>query len=551
MTKEEILDYKEHYIKTLYAKTRAEQAVDELYYNDEFPVEEVKDPHHIYRSGLGTRIIDAPAENIITRNPQAFFDVLKGSNDSRLRISEMVNQVWIDILRRQNPHVLKEFVKQQLGYGEAYFKVIHSQPWMSKKTGLPIHFIVLNSSVIYGSPEEDVNGVPERVIVFYDRQPADVIVRYPSWSNPKKRDEKSQVEWFEYWDSEQRYFEADGEPVLQGEVQQNVYGFVPFVRKYAGFGRRSPDGELSKLIVSDIRRSRDLLREECAMRSNIASVMYLFAHKPKTIISSGNIDQNQVNELSFGAYDLNVLENVPPDTKIETEDIVPSPEAFKHHADIVAELNQRHPFIMAGFPWGTSGRQQDMTQLTAMRRYDSIVENTENAFATAIEMALKICRKLNLKPDELREKDLDLKVKCQVKLKAADELEQDRRITLGDRLWAQGNGSISLQRFHTEFQGLTEDEHKKEVARMLADKVTIFNPDVATVMGMVAAQESGMERWLEMAQARRQEMEGVMKPQTPTQQKRTQGEVQTELGQEMGVEGNRGARTPPERYTRE
>lgn len=209
---------------------------------------------------------------------------------------------------------------------------------------------------------------------------------------------------------------------------------------------------------------------------------------------------------------------------------------------------------MAGFPQGTSGRQQDMTEVAAMRRYDSVVENTEWAFATALKMAIKLCATIpNLKPEGISQKDLETEFDIEVRLKAKDPIAEDRRITLGDRLWNSGKGSISLSRFHTEYQGLTEDESKREIAKMLADQITIYNPDVAAVMGMVAAEESGMEIYLEKAQQRRIQMEGqkgMRQPTPPTGEERIQGETQTPIGQELGVKAPVGARQSPEGYTR-
>ena len=186
---EQIKKYKETY-EELYRTTREKQREDEEYYTDTFDVPQIKAPHTIYRSGIGVKIVDSPAERIVTKNPQAFFDSLKGSAESIGRISKVVNQVWLDILRRQNPNIFKETVKQQLGFGESYVKVLHNESWLPKnskkvaRTGLPCHFIALNPMVIYGSPEEEVNGIPERVIVVYERQLSDLIVRYPGWVNP-------------------------------------------------------------------------------------------------------------------------------------------------------------------------------------------------------------------------------------------------------------------------------------------------------------------------------------------------------------------------------
>ena len=355
-------------------------------------------------------------------------------------------------------------------------------------------------------------------------------------------------------DSETRYFEADGEDVLGG-IKPNPYGFAPFIRRYSGFGRRSPDGDLSKLIVSDIRRSRDLLLEECATRSNIASIQFLFAHKDILVTSPGELNIESLRDnLKLGAYGLNVLDNLPPETKVElglSRDMAQVSEStLQHHRDIIGELAQRHPFILAGFPYGSSGRQQDMVEVSAMRRYDSVVENTETMWATAFEKAFEICRKLNLVPEGLSEKEVESKFQCSVTLKAKDPLEEDRRITLGNRLWNMGNGSIDIGTFHTEFQGRTVEESKKIIARMLADKVTIFNPDVAQVMGMIAAQESGMERYLELAQQQQQQMTGLQKQLPPTGQERIQGEVETEAGMEQGTQGMRGARQSPTGYNR-
>ncbi len=554
---QEIIKIKEFYKETLYGKVREAQKTDQTYYDDTFPVQEVKSPHQVYRSGMGVRIIDAPAEQIVTSNPQVFVDM--GNKETGLKISKIFNGTWIDILRRQNPNPFKETIKNPLLRGETFIRITANPRWSIDKNyiGLPIVFSIPDPMVIYASPEEDENGIPERVIVFYERQPRDVIVAYPEWENPKNRKEKDtkKVEWFEYWDSETRYCEADEQPVLGGVVA-NPYGFVPFIRRYSGFGRRSPDGELSNLIVSDIRRSRDLLLEECAMRSNIASIQYLFAHKPLNIITSGELNETNIREnLKMGAYSVNVLQGVPPDFRMdvmkEMEQI--SETTLQHHRDIIGELNQRHPFIMAGFPFGSSGRQQDMTSVMAMRRYDSIVENAETMWATAFEKAFEICKTLELPLDGISDKDINAEFKCTVKLKAKDPLEEDRRITLGDRLWNSGKGSIDIETFHTEFQGRTKEQSKEIVAKMLADMVTIYNPDIAAVMGLVAAQEGGMERWLELAQQKTKELQGqqgLRQPTTKTGEERIQGEVETETGREMGITGMRGARVSPTNYTR-
>lgn len=549
---DDILKLKQFYKDHLYSQVRVEQRDDQTYYDDTFAVPEVKQPHKIYRSGLGVRIIDAPAEQIVTSNPQVFIEA--GNKEKALNLSTLINETWIPIIKRQNPEPFKDSIKNPLLRGESYIRLVANPTWTQGKypsrIGLPIIFTKPDPMVIFGSPEEDENGRPREVIVFYERQPKDLLPYYPNWKNPKNRtgENNDLVEWFEYWDEDTRYIEADEDVIVA--PQKNIYGCVPFVRRYSGFGRRSPDGELSNLIVSDIRRSRDLLLEECVTRSNIASIQYLFAHKDVMITTSGEVNEENLREnLKLGAYAVNVLQNMPEDMKIElglSKDMEQiSDSTLQHHRDIIGELSQRHPFILAGFPYGTSGRQQDMTEVAAMRRYDSVVENAESMWATAFEMAIKICNKLDL---PLPKVDTSMDFQCSVSLKAKDPIENDRRITLGNRLWNMGQGSISLRTNHVDYQGMTEEQSKKEFARLIAEKLTIGNPNIQEVLAMVGAQEGGMEAYLEQMNLRANNIEDVVNKIPKTTEERIEGEVRSVEGEEES--SPRGARQGAEGYNR-
>ena len=236
-------------------------------------------------------MVDAPAEQIVTSNPQVFFEIQKGNKDISKKLSKVVNQNWIEHLRLQNPNPFKETVKNKGARGESYIKLAHNETWVTNpvskdndglpvftRVGLPVLFVVPDPMVIYGSPEEDDcgwipnSGVPNTVVVYYKRQLSELVVKYPSWEDPKGRvgrEGDDLVDWYEVWDKNTKYFEADGEVLIH---TKNPYKFTPFIRKYSGFGRRSPDGELANLIVSDLRFSRDLIMQECITRSNILSI---------------------------------------------------------------------------------------------------------------------------------------------------------------------------------------------------------------------------------------------------------------------------------------
>ena len=391
--------------------------------------------------------------------------------------------------------------------------------------------------------------------MLYDRQYRDVIVKYPSVPEPMNL-ERQVIQWLEYYDRSVRYMVAGETPVTTGGVQTNLYGFTPFVRKYSGFGRRNYDGELAHLIVSDLRRSRDLIREECAVRSNLASIDFLFAHRPRTIVAKGLDPETIRDSISYGAYDLNYIDASPADVRVDDMNITPDNTTYKHHADIVAELNQRHPFILSGFPWGTSGRQQDITRSSAMRRYDSVVDNTENAFATAIKMALKECKIIpGLLPDGLQEKDLELEYEIKVQLKAKDPVEEDRKATLGSRLYAQGQ--IDLETNLTQYQGKTKTEAEEIITNILVELVTFKNPAVAQVLGRKAAEKAGLSDEIEQAEREAAEASKqqatLMRTPPASSVDNMMGEVGSPEGREMidMALSNKGQRSPPERYFRE
>lgn len=571
----EIIEVKEYYLKNLYPPVRKEQKTDKTFIDDNFPVHEIREPHKPIRSGIGREMVDSPAEQIITSNPQAFIDALKdtaGANDAASSLGKEINQGWIPNLRSQNPNPFKQSVKNPLARGETFLKVSHNEAWVTgnqSKYGLPILFFTPDPMVIFASPEEDDcgwepnAGVPNKVIVFYERQPLDVISRYPSWTNPKKaghgKDFPAMVEWCEYWDKDTRYFEADGEAVLMGGVQPNIYKFTPWVRKYSGFGTTSHEGKLEELIVGDLRFVRDLIKQECIVGSNIASILTMFAHRPFRVQSTGEINEDDLREKELGAYSLLAFQNVPSDFKAEFMDVpAPTAEMFAYHQSIIARIQQRSPFIMAGYPFGSSGRQDEGALSAAMKRYDTILENTDRLWSTGFKMAFKIMDTIpNFPmPQGLKKADLSVPYNCSLRLKAEDPIADDRLSTLGDRLWAQGMGSIDLKTNLTKYQKYTEDEAEDIIDAKMVDLLTLQNPDVQMVWGMVAAEEQGMTQMLEEARMRTQQQgqqqQALQNAPPPSTQQRIQGEQQS-LGPEVmdSALANRGSRNPPSRFTRQ
>ena len=578
----EIRELKEYYTKDLYNDLRGEQRIDLSYINDTFGVPEVKQPHEVFHEGLAYKIVSSAAEQMVTSNPQAFlYTDKKTQQESAKKLSREINEKWVTGFKRQVPNLFKELVKNKIGLGESYIKLVHNESWVTgkqQKTGTPVMFIPLDPIVVYASPQDDNSGwhprigVPNQVVVSYPRQPNDVMRKYPSWSNPRLRDitgvsrsggtkgdhARELVDWWEYWDKDIRYFEADGEPVLKGGIQPNDYGFTPFVHKYSGFGKESPDGDLSSLAVSDIRMARDLIREVYILGSDIASILHLFAHKPVTIVlpSGEEVDENSLRKnLDLGSYSLNLL-YLPEGSEIHWGDTIsPDAEMFRYYQEKKAELFQRFPFINAGFPFGSSGRQQDLSMTSGMKRYESVIENTQDQTSTAIEMALAITKKIpKLLPEGISRGDLDIDYRCQVLLRADDPVEADRKATLGSRLYQQGE--VDLYTNLTKYQGYSQTEADDIITNLLVELVTFKSPEIAQLLGMKAAEKAGMlDELLELRKQQQQTEKGQrilgqMPP--PSEMRQRTGEVESPIAREMIDDAlrARGQRRSPERFTR-
>jgi len=529
-----------------------------------FTIEWIKEPYTLIHTGRAARLVDSPSEHIITDNPQAFRNT--GNKDRDEKIAKMINQSWIPVMKRMNPNPFKEHPKKNLLRGEAWIHPVHNPSWVTgkrEKRGLPVLFLIPDPMIIYASPNEDENGIPEQAIVYYMRHPGAVKSAYPNWTNPETKGggKEPSVVWMEYWRSAVRYFEADGEPILvdhkgrpaNGDgIQENIYGFNPWIHKYSGFGTSSFEGKPEDLIVGRLRKVKDKLREECGMTTDIANIIHLFANPRLDIYTAGQeLPPDFANEYDMGAGALNIVP-LPPDSIKEGVQSLPRPEVFAHLANIRAEIEREDPLVMAGYPIGGSGRQQDMTYVNALRRYDTVVENTEVAFSTAFGMALQMIEKVpGLKPDELRADDIRGNYDVRVMLKASDPAEADRLATLGSRLFAQRE--IDLMTNLTQYKGYTQDKAQEVIVQMLADAVTINNPYVAQYLGMVAAKEMGMEDAIEWMKQQAQAQGGIVEPPSPTEQRRRAGEVETPQGEEMIDESlrNRGARRPPQAYFRE
>lgn len=534
----EIKKLKEFYVNDLYPNLRKEQKTDDEFYRDKFSVPWIKEPYEVVHTGKAARMIDSPTEHIITSNPQVeVWSEKKTQKDAIERIAQVFNQVWIPYIKSVVPNPPKNHVRNQLHWGESWIQLGHNALWVTgkkEKKGLPVLFYLPHPLTIYTDPPKQGDyAIPKRLIVLQDRAYWMVKSKYPEWEADGK---KRVVTWLEYWDEDMCYAEAGGKPVWGAEGKRNIYGVVPFIRQLSGFGSGSEDGDLANIIVGRLRNSRSLLEKQCAVSSMLDSGIHLFTNPLYQLLQEEgvNISDEQVDAIDITAGG---IVSMPPGTKlVEFPRIPPSAELFTYYAAIDAELDREDPAVLAGLPTGTSGRQQNMAGVSAMRRYATNVEGTENAFSVAFQMALKIIKSVPTLYEEtgLKKSDLDIPVQIKCKLKAADPIEDDRKSTLGIKL--QEGRIIDWLTNLTRYQGYTQDEAEDIIARTLAYTWMFSSPDIAELVALRGAEKSGMLGDLKVLMARRGQS-GMTPPgaeqRTATDRARTMGETGSPLGREM------------------
>lgn len=560
MDEKTIVGLKNYYVNTLYSTKVKEQNFDYEFYRDMFDVPQILEPVKLMRSGTARKLVDDPAAHIITSNPQAFrkkYNDSQAEEDRKLRILTMLNDKWLLALRSQNPNKLQSHVKFQLLAGEAWIQTLHNSAWTTSpvnKTGSPVFFRIPDPTLVYASPNEDADGVPDHIFLIYDRDPNEVQFLYPHWANPMKKglmnpQLKEKVHWWEYWDKDTRYFCADDSPVLKSE--KNPYGFVPFVHKIAPWGIDT--GKMEDLIVGRLRYSRDTLRRKDALVSSIDYAIHTFANRSFDVQGDDmhSIPADFIEKYIIGT---GIMHELPPGLKVtRSEEALPEQSIFQYMRAVDYQLEMENPLPLSGQAAGDSGRLQDMIKSDALIRYAPLIENTEMAFSTAVGQACRMVDTIaGLRPDDIKKGDFNNIYTVDIKLKADDPLENDRKATLGSRMLTQKE--IDPIRNLVQFKGYTEEEANKTMVDVMMWTVLLENPEISAFIGFKAAQKSGMADELKafMQQKQQGQAQGITPPAGASEQQQRMGETQTPEGFNMIDQAltQRGTRNPPTPYNR-
>ncbi|KKN56945.1 hypothetical protein LCGC14_0567370 [marine sediment metagenome] len=510
-TIQEIQELYEWESVTHHSKRISEQTMDWSYYKDDFPVPFIKSPYKATRLGVGVEIVDVPVSHIVTSEPQVYVEATADNTTAReraLKRGTFLNHL-VDFLTFQSPQPFKETVKNQLVSGEAWIHLVNNDQFKDDifPDDIPITFSIPDPKIIYASADER-NGIPDYFFISYKRYFQSVINKYEHWPNPLGRGGKDKyVDWLVYFDKGIRYFQADGVPVLEGGIQLNILGFTPIVHCYSGYGKSSPDGNPEELAVSRIRPVRGKILAYTELASSIASQLKLYAHKRYDF-------QPTDKEIKFTQddvknYDLNYgSANVVPwgVNIIERGGSPPLAEVFNFMSMLRYEITRATPPLMMGMGSGSSGRAEDIETKHSLSQYASVVDNASTAWAMALSLTLRMMKNkdLGLLPLTLRatvpaegvrkaiileDSDID-DLRCTLKLKAADPIEDKAQAQIGTSKWQIGE--IDHETNLIEFQGKSLDEAQRIIVKTRAEKF-MNSPEFATTIGMAALEKLGIE----------------------------------------------------------
>jgi len=523
ITVNEIQQLKTYLVTDYHSNRITNQRKWQEFYEDKFKVPQIKPPLYVQRTGTAAWLINGPSAHIITKNPQFFVEPRKTTEKAResaTKVNALGNH-WIRRLLKQTPQPCAEFAKNLFLRGEAWYHPMVQEDWEKDSDfTLPINFSVPDPLIVYSSGKETY-GIPDELIMDFKKNPYTVQKVWQGKNEEVKKAlsekflewikgtiENKPVNWFEYWHRDYRYFECDGIPIFKDEIQKNIHG-MPFIHAYSGFGKDSPDGDPASLAMGRLAPVLDLLIQECAIISDIDSTLHKFAH-PRVLIVlplGTNADTKEIKKaIDMGAGTVSVVEIPLPESRFDqSTTITPPQEAFQHYYNIRQRITTEAPPIMAGLPSGTSGRQEDIIATNFIRRFDSVAEAIESATAKMLDMGLKA---LNIVPGWLpinqwlehpegnkdvtiTKEDLDAVTESRVVLKAADPIEDDRKLMAGRAL--VGAGRIDWEEFLVNYVGYTSEKANEIIINSLADKALYAEGSLMLrIMELKALEKLGM-----------------------------------------------------------
>ena len=503
-TVNEILELKSYLVEQYHNHRVSEQSTDQTYIDDGFEIDYLPEGVTRIKTGKAYRMVSAPAEHIVSNTPKLYREPVGKGTEQAERVASECNR-WLRLMLRQNPQPFKEHIKKQLGKGESWIYTVHNNSFKKDDPNdMPVQFVIPDPTVVFVDPRGgEVDGVPNRLLMYFERAAWDIKRNYPfwPWTAGSQKDWSTKFPFLMYWDNDVRYTMVEAEdnkyPLLYTKdgdiendgIQDNIYGFVPFVHCYSGFGEGSADGDPAKLAVSRIRNIRDLIAKYTAIESVLLDQIMRFSYSSLDYLydpSEGEPPSDFAEEYdrSPGAFNtVPVIGSKITNPIVKGTDLLPDQQLFLYRVTIEQEIDEEDPLGTIAQASGTSGRQDVRAEEAALRRYDTIIENSSHAFETAFGQALEMVEKIDkIRPKSLRENDIAKYYEVDIELKADDPIAMQINSVDGDR--KQTQGIIDHKTNLINYQGYTQEEAEKIMARQTVDVIKKTDPIIQRLVAV-------------------------------------------------------------------
>ena len=539
-----------------FGQLRRQQQIDDKFYELEYEVG-IKAPYKVVRTDSARSRVDSLVDHIVTNNPIVSV-APRAQKEKYIKQADKMEkwyQGWVQKIIAQNPNPLRENAKKMGVRGEIFWKVLHVKPlgkperrdsetsetfeermelWeIQRLETFPLRLMVPDPMTCYPHPVE-VDGRPVDMIEIFDRTIEEIREIYPEWTNPQHKKPGDTVKWIEFWGvdyedpkkpKQVRCFIADNTPVLKGEIQTNIYGFVPYRHAYSGFGMTGGKYDPEKVARSILYGVRNLIQQEARNLSYIDSQIAIYSH-PRVIT---NLSQEKVGQIDLSPGVTMFLPDgtvygAPSDGRnflTLTSGEAPPSEVFQHFQQMRALIEAGSPGVIRGeVPRGVDvGYLAAIAVGQARLKFGGPLDGMETSFANILGDGARLVETVIKEPvsvhgtaegkniETIAPDDINGYYRCRVRLESQDPENNDRRAALGDKLWNGGQGSISWRRNLEEYQGVADATG--EMAQVLAERTLLTDPDLARARAMAALEELGMLEAIE-EEKRKLEMEKKM-----------------------------------------
>lgn len=494
------LDKLETGLRQYYASMHAQMTkAKDLYYRNFAPIVTLpSEDIPIHESSTAAQMVDALRDQLHVDQPKV--DFLAWGNSAEARKHKALMEMWGKYVLQEIPlHVIVDpffqAAQDLIWLGAACVKYIvdlekipdppassagkkEFRAWEAEQAAAwPFVLLPIDPQAVFPAPGLE----PAYFLEVQTRYVADVLSKYPAWTNPKERLSKGKQQvsvWREYWSKTEHIIEVDGERV---EQQANPFGAPPYAWRYSGMGRMGDDGDPKYLATSILTSISGELEDEVRIKT-AQSAQWQFHVFPRLLTT----EDEKVVRKRFMTGPGAVIRHAPGQEPKWLDTPPPNPQMMQFLSLIHSNIYRRVGSALTERPEGVDAGIHQAILIGQAIKVLNPVRNNLNALATLVLNGLaRQLYTLNLNMNvrgHVEKQEVERMVKAsslrhqafRVTFEAVDPAENDRRMLAGLALLQggkEGSSPIGTRTFREKYlKGVVEDPDEEE-ALVLAEGV--------------------------------------------------------------------------------